>query len=598
MMMKHVDLYFKEVERERSVSTTEGAREEHELISAHVLAKEKVDFFPKGSVEEMWRFHHGQEPSQGAAEIPLPPGINIGALQEMLSTAVGTCIKYHRKKWSIDNCPDVRFLFGEPIRTRLIAAFLRVADGMHVDRSRVTEPEYQMLDLPHTARLHWLQSFVVSSIFENPATKSITINFDIPDEWDRSHEEAKWYTMARRFFSLIRNHVEEEVYSVNSVFAEAKFPIYQFVNYKIDRVPGVPQDRRHSLWGVLCGVDLSFAKSSSSRLSIFAKAACSLIRVIRRGRGPRTEDARKEFNALINKIDKENKEERWCHFGLWNVIEWYKAITESTDDDLHWEKAETLFTNVHEYQENIGQFYGDASSSIYHQPWAESIRGADAVVVFSRSLTVVSALKGLGLEAKPGFEIVVLEGSPRSRFMGRDALVYHDGLIYANDFRAEGFERVSLYPDIAIGSVLEGFQKRDAKVIVAVGANGINPKTKTCFHALGHTTLVKVADAYGVHVVLFAETLKIACKPRTGKESPGDRTDSWLFSQIGETVGQFRRMVTLRNPRESEMSVGMIKWIVTEQGDVKEILERPDADDLAPTPEWMREKQWLHDMKA
>jgi translation initiation factor 2B subunit (eIF-2B alpha/beta/delta family) len=586
----YVDEYQTVTHSTSGKSDYEMARDEHEIIGAFVISRYMDLFFPLAEITKLLKCHHDQD-RLPASKGSLDQAIDLQreALQENMSKVIGTCIKYHRRKRDIEDCPSERMLLGEPIRLRLIASFLRLADALHIDRPRVSTRDYEMLDLSHTARLHWLKSFAISSISEDPDTREIRITFDVPDQWDRSPKERHWLSMARKFFATIQHEIEEEVYSVNKVFAEAGLPLYLYVRYEIHRIPGLLQQRSKDLWRVLCDVDLSYAQSSSVRLSIFADLAKRLAKDIL---DSPSEEREKAFTDLIGKIKRENEQQRWCHFGLSNIVEWCERILNKGTSK--WIQIDQLFQHLIEYQTRINEAYRDPHYQIYAQDWAVELRKRKVVIVFSKSQSVIGAFQGLELFKKAEMEVIVLEGSPRSRYIGRNTLIYLDGLSYARDLANMGFRNIKLIPDIAVAHILEkGRDWSKENIFVAVGANGINPREGKCYHALGHDTLIRIAEAYDVPVVLFAEDLKIAERTHPTSDHATQRTDSWLFTQVSEDLKDIPDEISLYNPRESVMDIENIRWVITERGDIKSGDQSNNHGlKFVPDENWMLDRKW------
>ncbi|MGE0079290.1 MAG: hypothetical protein AB7S48_15630 [Bacteroidales bacterium] len=98
------------------------------------------------------------------------------------ASLLGIMAYYHRKRCSIDECPEKLTISGHEgaIRVRLLAAYLRLADAMHVDFTRAPAQEYAILltyNIPTANKLHWLKSNFVLGVSADIVAKTITVTF-------------------------------------------------------------------------------------------------------------------------------------------------------------------------------------------------------------------------------------------------------------------------------------------------------------------------------------------------------------------------------------------------------------------------------------
>lgn len=81
---------------------------------------------------------------------------------------------YHRKQTSIDECPEFSTGgdgIGKGIRLRLLAAYLRLADGLDIAQNRVPDEAYAIVmtyGMPDSAKIHWIRSKLIKGIIVDP----------------------------------------------------------------------------------------------------------------------------------------------------------------------------------------------------------------------------------------------------------------------------------------------------------------------------------------------------------------------------------------------------------------------------------------------
>jgi hypothetical protein len=98
------------------------------------------------------------------------------------ASLLGIMAFYHRRRCPIDECPEKLTIAGHEgaIRVRLLAAYLRLADALHVDFTRAPAKEYAILltyNIPTSSKLHWLKSNFVLGISTDITAKTITVTF-------------------------------------------------------------------------------------------------------------------------------------------------------------------------------------------------------------------------------------------------------------------------------------------------------------------------------------------------------------------------------------------------------------------------------------
>lgn len=107
----------------------------------------------------------------------------ISAEVTTLAYTVNLIARYHRRAELIAQCPEDRVFMGETIRVKLLAAIFRLADALNVDRTRF-DKEFDLFrvlpEFTEENRVHWIKSFVVSSIGFDLQHHTVHIQADLP----------------------------------------------------------------------------------------------------------------------------------------------------------------------------------------------------------------------------------------------------------------------------------------------------------------------------------------------------------------------------------------------------------------------------------
>ncbi len=108
-------------------------------------------------------------------------------LHENEATIFGQIAFYHRRRCSIQECMEkVKITeYEDVLRVRLLAAYVRLADAMHADITRVPAHDYAILltyNIPAFNKIHWLKSHFVLGMTPDLKDKSITITLKRPTD--------------------------------------------------------------------------------------------------------------------------------------------------------------------------------------------------------------------------------------------------------------------------------------------------------------------------------------------------------------------------------------------------------------------------------
>jgi hypothetical protein len=106
-------------------------------------------------------------------------GRDMGLRAEDVPVVRQIC-RFHRKSLDIATCPAKM----RGLRTRLLAAYLRLGDALHLDSTRVDEAKYRllrMLGMPLESRFHWQKSKWITRVCPKPGEATIYADvYDTP----------------------------------------------------------------------------------------------------------------------------------------------------------------------------------------------------------------------------------------------------------------------------------------------------------------------------------------------------------------------------------------------------------------------------------
>lgn len=151
-------------------------------------------------------------------------------VKEYEKSALGLLSLYHRRRCPLSACPELLPVPGHSdLRLRLLAAYLRLADALHVDQTRAPADQYAIslaYNIPSKAKLHWLRSKFVLGIDVDEKEREIAVHFRAPhpprgsEPEDEEVDEAASQGL-ERFFDLVADDLASELDSVKDVLVAA-----------------------------------------------------------------------------------------------------------------------------------------------------------------------------------------------------------------------------------------------------------------------------------------------------------------------------------------------------------------------------------------
>jgi translation initiation factor 2B subunit (eIF-2B alpha/beta/delta family) len=443
--------------------------------------------------------------------------------------------KYHRKKENISACePTVR-----DVRVQLLAAYLRLADALHTDKTRTKQAMYELLvasGMPWESRFHWLKSMWVESVKPDPDKMKIVMTvYDTPAGSPRQGLLPR----------LVEDEIREELDSVHKILVRGK--ISCFVDVEVLAFP-VPEEEENlvELEQVLGNSELVNLSSASD------VANCTIITVLRLSElGPDAYGTIRDYRKQLEEVF----EARPCHTLVKKVLN----IIEQATPEEHLPE-ESRATRVKGIEASLKALQDTRSSNITRL--AENARplllDGSSILLFGYSGLVLKALEAVPPAVKKKTQVYVAECRGKSQYTYVNEVRYCDGLKYAVAVKERGFENVAIVPDICVGTLFA--QDRIGKVLF--GANGID-RSGRFGHTAGHLAIAELAVRYKVPVYVIADTSKFGDL----REAPDlERTVQWLTRDHKVLEILAETGIRTINPREDIVGPDRVSWLITEEG--------------------------------
>lgn len=541
-------------------------------------------------------------------------GDNYAALRltPLEAQVVAEINRYHSRKYDLKECPGFRQFHGEFVKSRLLAAYVRLADALEVDFGRVSGEHYHRFDLlvhqlaPDSDKtlFHWVKSFVVSGIHLDHARQQIHVEFmRVKGLASEQFEYIKRYVL---------NEIDDELASVEKVLARGGVSSFlQVVSSEVELVDGaVKAHLEQSLERVLSYVQMARSPNSTA----VTRAALGALRALLDrlpGDGDKiTEDLDISWRPFLNRLQllgqslADQLAERSCHIELRRIYEHIKSFLDEHGLATHYdadsveklrkyaERFKKIIGKDEEREMSIAKEFRRALTTVVQdggnkRSWSFLLFGCSETVAASLAHTV----KELG-----DVELWIAEGRPKARHGARNTPIYCDAEAYLATLKDRGFKskKVSIIPDAAVASLIARGDSHKEKPVDAVlfGTNGIYLSGKGAVaHTTGHLSIAMIASCFGgnkVPVIVLGTSAKIYPEPKSGWEEAKRHVD-WLTSD-SEFKNRLKKDYNADldwNPREDHVPFDYLAAIVTEQGSV--FPGRPDEKPLEMLGTWMKE---------
>lgn len=442
---------------------------------------------------------------------------------------------YHRKKYDIADCIEK---VGD-IRKRLLAAYLRLADAIHIDATRVDEGMYNLLvstGMPWESRFHWLKSMWVQSIRPDPSNNIICVSVsDVPES------SPKKGLLPR----LVYDEIYEELNSVKEVLILGK--ISYFLDIKLEPTEiKLNLEVCNELEELLCNIELESTGSASQAAE---RVINNIIRMTERDI-----DSYQAIQTYKRQIENVFKA-RQCHILIKKVLEIIQDAMQDKElsEDERRARVNKIKAGLVAFKETR-----DANISALVKNAKPFLLDYGSILLFGYSIMVLKVLESLSSNVKQKTPIYIAECRGKTQYNHDNEIIYCDGLTYANDVSELEFTNITIIPDICIGNLMA----RGLISKTILGANGIDLSGKSG-HTVGHLAIVDLAKLYKVPVYVIADTAKFG-KVRWNAEL--ERDVHWLAGDRKTLAQLEQKNIRMMNPREDILDLNKIDMLITEIG--------------------------------
>jgi len=466
--------------------------------------------------------------------------------------AFGLLARYHRRRCDISECPEFLSMpLHGTIRLRLLAAYLRLADALHIDQSRSPAKQYAIsltYNIPYRSKLHWLRSnFVLGTEIDTEA-KEIIIHFKFPaNEDSQNFNKEALKRILKNIYDFIIQDLNDEINSVKNVLFTSN------ITYFLKVTPNIHNVQFDSRF--LCEIGPVFNyyhlldnPSSSALFNLVVESVEGIVNSysISIGNDAVENTVKESLMSFIKEIEDNILSSRKCHTGLKKLIDEIKQkITNDTMSNFRcWitERKTSLHNKRNALRASAGRYFTQYLQSI--EPGRRNTIKLNQnpqykinILLYGYSELVMKALCGfrdtilelllleysenirnaandpdarkqylyhkhnLEKSASSYFRIFCCEGQPKNHTAWGGRLIYHDGTRYALSLVERGFKEVHVIPDAVAPSLIAGEGQNDQYPridIILVGANGFDDHVFR--HSAGH--LMVVAASY------FANSVK------------------------------------------------------------------------------------------
>ncbi|KGK91407.1 hypothetical protein DP73_03850 [Desulfosporosinus sp. HMP52] len=255
--------------------------------------------------------------------------------------------KYHRRREDINECPDTLTVRNEEYRVQLLAAYLRLADALHMDSSRAPDYDYAIClayDIPAEIKMHWIKSKLVLGIILDSRKHTITVSFRIPspEQLKERNVDPKW--ISGKIDYIIKDVLDDlrsELSSVMHILAKGGLSYY--LDIKVEKVTGyIERQILNDLLSMAINYDILRNPSASLLIDMVIMSIANISGYyLKEKEAPRQvskisiEVIKSELKRFLEQLNDNLVKNRGCHFGLKKIADRCDALSKKyLQDDL------------------------------------------------------------------------------------------------------------------------------------------------------------------------------------------------------------------------------------------------------------------------
>lgn len=451
---------------------------------------------------------------------------------------VSEICKYHTKSEDMMRCKK---LYGK-VRLQLLASYLRLADAIHIDTTRVDVSLFKIfleLGMRWESKYHWLKSFWIQDVFPDFDTLTITIQLKISRDDDK-HVDV--------IANMIEEEVRTELHTVKDILIRGG--ISYFLDVKTKYGLGIDARQRIDLKQVIGNTQLALKPSATDVMGTIIDTILPILNF------PDKRQAYSIIRTYQGELIKDIVENRPCHVLVSKI---YRLIEKHVKEDEKDLSEGQIDSRTDSLKSDINQFKRSRDGNLTNLlSFTKAILASeDSILLFGYSNLVINALKAAGDEAKEKSKIYVCECAGKTQFNEMNDLIYCDGIEYASKIRDVGYREVSLVPDILVGNLIS----RGLVSKIIFGANGVDIESGTFGHTAGHLAIADLAHLYHIPVFVIVDSDKFGDMNHNEKL---ERKTNWVTGDkkaLSKLEG-----ITLFNPKEDLVDADKVYALVTDYG--------------------------------
>jgi translation initiation factor 2B subunit (eIF-2B alpha/beta/delta family) len=447
--------------------------------------------------------------------------------------------RYHTKSEDIMKCEGIVY---SNIRLQLLASYLRLADAIHIDTTRVDESLFKIFletGMPWDSKYHWLKSFWINGVQPDFNNLTITIQLLI------SPNDAENVNIIS---DMIEEEVRTELHTVKDILIRGGISYFLDVETKFGL--GIDVGQKIDLKQIIGNIQLERKPSASDVMDTIFNTILPILDL---------SDKRQAYSIIKTyqiEVIKNIVKSRPCHMLASKI---HRLIDDNVKEDENDLSSQQIDDKINNLKTKIEEFRKSREESLNDLfLYAKAILGsAESILLFGYSNLVIKALESVENGVKEKSKIYVCECKSKNQYNNMNELVYCDGIEYASQIKKIGYKDVYFVPDILVGNLIS----RGLVPRVIFGANGVDIESGTFGHTAGHLTIADLAYLYHIPVFVIVDSDKFGAMDHNEE----------LKREINWVTGDKRALsklegINLFNPREDIVDADKIYALVTDYG--------------------------------